>query len=111
MMASNRSDRRRASYELSTFFSSIRDQNCSIEVNGKTLKPQVDRANLYPVDFSISDVCFESNENNLNYSDSDLYLNEEDCMLSESEDLYSICIATQVTTRIQSPKKIPKKKF
>nr|XP_047137291.1 uncharacterized protein LOC124813808 isoform X2 [Hydra vulgaris] len=102
MMASNRSDRRRASYELSTFFSSIR---------GKTLKPQVDRANLYPVDFSISDVCFESNENNLNYSDSDLYLNEEDCMLSESEDLYSICIATQVTTRIQSPKKIPKKKF
>nr|XP_047127794.1 uncharacterized protein LOC124808640 [Hydra vulgaris] len=29
---------------------------------------------------------FESNENNLNYSDSDLYLNEEDCMLSESED-------------------------
>ena len=46
---------------------------------------QVYNDDLFPINFYISDVCFNNNENNLNYSDSGFYLNEEDCMHSESE--------------------------
>ncbi|XP_065683061.1 uncharacterized protein LOC136095984 [Hydra vulgaris] len=77
-MASNCSVRRRANLELSTFFTTILDENRSTQVNDTTRNTQIDSDDLFPIDFSISDVCYDNNENSLNSLDSDLYLNEED---------------------------------